>query len=404
MRFTTPLLLWVVMISCQRDLPPRPGFSSGSDFELLWKSQLCDNRYSNTMDPILFDDVVICACEYEAYDLESPFLFFDTVDGSLKYGWSDYVTAPDNYYSQKSLKEGDYLVFGSQLSIYSVHIPTGQTAWQSNMQDGSPFLGSNNGYVYRGIQFNWQSGLNSSGKVIRADVATGQWETVFSLTETNGYAPNFDSFGFGELPNGDEVVLWKNRTYHDSRPDITGIFAYNLTADSLMWRNSEFTDYSSTQPVQVEGDRAYAILATHMIALDLMTGQTVWYQDFSGLELTIQPDFGQGNFYISNNKIVLKGASDELIYLHKSSGNIAKLIDGLPYGIEEDFTFFEDKLFFGTNRLTVVDARLGTQLVSDADVRNIGNPNGRIVIDEHRRVLYFQDGYYLYCVKIPDNI
>lgn len=406
----TRSLVWILfltpLLACTGDLPlPEEVRTEAKPLRILWKKSLTDLQPTLSMDPIIFDDVVVINSEHVFHGVNGPVMFIDTADGSLIGTWSDFSVGPVQYPGASSNNEGQFALFGSQSSIDCLNLSTRSTQWQSVLKDSGPWIYLSNGYVYRGIHDVYRNGSWRRGTLIRSSLQTGVWDTIYSIRHDNdGYSPFFISINTVHLPNGDEVVVWKNRTQHSWKPDITEVLAFNLDADTLMWRNRELKDLSSVEQLQIENGIIYLLLSTQMAALDLNTGQVLWTQDFSTVNMTLPMNFMQADFHLTSNKIIIKAASDELIYLHKASGNVARVIDGYPFGMNHRMTAFEDMLFLSTSRLVILDARTGDELITSKQVEHLGNPLSQIVIDPIRRVLYYHDMYYLYCIKIPNDL
>ncbi|NVK05663.1 MAG: PQQ-binding-like beta-propeller repeat protein [Flavobacteriia bacterium] len=395
-----------ILACCRPEVLDSPPIQSDKDkFEVIWKVSITNGLYSISMDPLLFQDMVVINSEYPLHGEHAPVMFLDTVDGSIEHLWSATPNQIDSYGDYQAAVDGDFLMLGSHLRIDCMNMSTRQTNWVATMELNSPYIYANNGFVYRGIMHTWHNGRNKGASLMRASVSTGEWDTVYTLVQTGRYAPFFDAVGFGNLSNGDEVIVWKNRSEHTSQPDITEILAYNLTADSLMWRNRDHEVGSTIQPVQIYQGRVYAMLYDRMIALDLMTGKTIWNQDFSSRNFTLPQFFSEGEFYIDQNRMVVKGPNKEILIVGLHSGVLANVIDNEHYGIHDPFAYFEGKLFFGNDAgLSVIDAYTGESLIETRQVEHLGDIKCQILIDPARRVLYTHDGYYLYCVKIPENL
>jgi outer membrane protein assembly factor BamB len=232
------------------------------------------------------------------------------------------------------------------------------------------------------------------------------WETVYSFTSSDRFVPAFSSMGFGQNNNGDKILVWKNRSYTTGNKDRTDIFAYNLDADSLLWRNTDFEIFGGILPLQVENNRVYGIVKRTVFCLDLSTGDSIWTNDFKGIvDNPILSTFDQGAMYLSSQHIIIKGRSSYLVMLEKSNGKLFKVDNDLPDGINDRFTYFEGKLFLASSKLTIVDVQSG-EILNDPNIMSdlFRMIESKIAIDPDRRVMYFHNGRVLFCVKIPDNL
>ena len=213
--------------------------------EIVWRRPIVPDpalNYTISMNPVLHGAYVVFGTEYVLDGVAAPVLFMDTATGEVRKYWNDYSNGPDAFDSEGTLKEGRYLLLRKSSSIDCIDLESVQTQWQSNAVSGLPNLYAKDGFIYATADYN----NGRSNAIMRTPVDQLAWDTVFAFTKTDRYMPDFIAFGFGTLANGDQVIVWKNRNW-GSGHGTTDIFAFNLTADSLMWRNRDLDinwDYS----------------------------------------------------------------------------------------------------------------------------------------------------------------
>lgn len=371
--------------------------------EILWKSRIMEpnsNKASLSMNPILHDRYVICNSEYSFVGKTAPVLFHDTASGMVLRSWSDYIKGHAPYLHESSAQVGEYLILCQSGSINCINLNTGQTAWQSVLNGNRNLIYTNKSHVYVGVTFNGDRGA----AILRSPVDQEKWDTVYSFNRTDRFIPFFDSMGFGELSNGDEVVVWKNRSYH-SASKRTDIFAYNLTADTLMWRNKDLSYASGILPLQIDGNKIFGAVFGEIFSIDINTGSIVWSRSFD--ELAAQPklsNFDLGAMAILGSKLILKGDGPELVYLNKNTGVTDKIINTAE-GIRDQFSFYKHYLVFTSGiSIEFVDRLSGETVFSTMGDSRFSIINSKILFDPSREVLYFHDGNYLYCARIPKNL
>jgi hypothetical protein len=279
---------------------------------------------------------------------------------------------------------------------------TGNTQWSGNVSDERPYIYANNGYIYRGFPYGYENGQYNSSRLKRTLAGSNAWETVYDFTRTDNYRPGFIGCGFGTLPNGNEVVVWKNWSVTPGNSNRTDIFAYNLTADSLMWRNTDFNVPANVLPLKVVNGVVYGLIHASAIAIDLVSGITLWEQDFSGQNTSLPNQFyGQSDFYIQSSYVYVKGPSDEFFILRKNNGTVWKIVQDIP-SIDDKYTYFEGKLWGAGDGISAIDLSTGEDLLKDYKQIHDNSWRSSITIDPLRRVMYCHDGVYAYCIKIPD--
>ncbi len=387
---------------CDRDEPPKP--QSKPAYEILWQQPIVPDPelyFSLSINPFLYKGMVIVSSEYTMEGVESPLMFLDSADGHIVDLWSDFIDGAVPYINESASSEGEFLVLNTQRSVDCVNLETRSRQWASLISRNHPYNYIYKGYVYTTIQYNGDDGA----AVLRSPLDHEDWQTVYPFTRTDEYVPFFSALGFGETEDGHDIVVWKNRSSYTNK-NQTDIFAYDLTADSLLWRNRDFNVFGGILPLQVDNQRVYGAVERRVFCLDLMTGDSIWTNDFSGIIAKPRfSNFDQGMMYLSDYKVYLKGGGPELVILHKSDGSLFRTNDELPDGIEDRVTYFEGKLFMSTQELVIVDLLTG-DLLNDpnAMLRTFGNIYSKIVIDPDRRVMYFHNGRTLFCVKIPEDL
>lgn len=396
--------LFAVLACCKEDpLPPPP--TGPQKLDVVWSTPLVpEGSFSGAlaMNPVLYNDLVVFNTDRQFNGHNSPVMFLDTGDGTILDYWSSHSDGPFLYTAEDMAHEGAYLFLGGQRSVDCINMQSRQTQWQGSIADNTPQIYVNNGFVYRGILYNGLS-PNNSAAIMRSPVDQLAWDTVYAFDRTDNYKPGFDSMGFGTLANGDEVVVWKNRSYTGSS-DRTDIFAFNLTADTLLWRNTDFMEGSGIVPLKIEDGVVYGLLRHNAVAIDLESGNTLWSQDFASLNPTLTFQFFGGDLYLGDGVMIIKSASDEVVGVNTSNGDIEWILQDHPYGFNDRFTYFEGKLFYSAHQLVICDALTGDLLIDESQVEHLGEVRSRIVIDPIRRVMYMHNGYEALSVKIPPDL
>lgn len=398
-----PLL---IALSCGEE-PPQSSPSEPLKLEVVWRTPIVpEGNFSGSisMNPVPYENAIVFNSEYDLNGYSSPVIFLDTANGTTLDYWSDYSDGPFTYSSEAMAFENELLLLGGQRSVDCINLNTRQTQWHGPVGDNSPFIYIHDGFLYRGIEYNGQNPHNYSAAVMRTPIDVMNWDTVYAFDRTDNFKPGFSSMGFGTLHNGDEVVVWKNRSFIGST-NRTDIFAYNLTADTLLWRNMEFNESSGIIPLRIEDGVVYGLLQYHAVAIDLTTGETLWKTDFRRINTTIPGiEFFGGDLHVEPAHIIIKSQSDELIALRRNTGKPAWMKQDVSLSPDDRFTYFEGKLFYAAHKLVVVDVMSGESLLKEQRTEHLGDVRSRIVIDPVRRVMYMHNGREALCVKIPPDL
>lgn len=374
------------------------------DLEILWKTPIVSDTVNYAalgMNPCLYDSLVVFGTDLNYLGEGAPILFMNKFTGALIDTWSEYVEGPWHYTGLQAQPLGDFLILSSITSIDCVNLQTRQTQWSERFLAVGPEAYLDEGYLYTGVAYNgWRNAA-----IIRTKPDIEQWDTVYSMAITDGYKPHFDAINFGELTNGDKVVVWKNRSYKWSR-SRTEVFAYNLTADSLLWKNSDFKVNAGASRLEVDDLRVYGMVKDTLFALDLMDGKLAWKTSFRGMVSELESaNMDAGLFWQLGDSLVLKGDPEQLLYIKKNTGyksHSTELAWGnYGSGVEE----FEGNYYITTyDGLYIVDAKSGEVLfTTTGDDRWVFKEiRSRVTIDPETRRMYFHNSRFAICARIPE--
>ena len=396
------LFIIFVFISCAKKQAVSSEILNSKELEIIWKKSLrsSSGQGSLSMSPVLYKDMLVINTEHNLDGHNAPVLFLDTSDGTIIDYWSDYIDGNGFYVRETSASEDKYLILCTFTSIDCINIETAKTQWQSVHQNIGPLIYIHDSYVYAGITKN----NGNAAAIIRSPLDHQEWDTVYNYSQSDNFKPNFDAIGFGESLNSDEIVVWKNRSYTGST-ERTDIFAYNISADSLLWRNNDLNNSSGVLPLQIDNEVVFGVVYKKVFALSLKDGNMLWERNFNDLvdDPTIT-NFDNGAMYVDENLLILKGDSDEMIFLNKNDGTLTEVVSGLSEVMRSRFTYFQGKLFFSSGDLMAISLSTKESLINSKLSKNFEIIRSEIVIAPLRRVFYFHDGYYVYCVKIPKDL
>jgi hypothetical protein len=395
-------ILTTLLVSCCREPVSPPPPTAAPQLEVIWKTLLVPEENTTfrtiAMTPVLYNDAIIFNTDYTINGIEAPVLFLDTADGSIKQTWND--LQGDSYNHETVVKSGNYLAFGDLTTVDCLNLQNATTAWKSSVALQYPFLHAANDYLCRGFPSDPTGNLYNTATIRRTPVDILNWQNVYSFTTTDDYKPSFTGYGSGTLANGDEVVVWKNwSTKINTTEERADVFAYNLTADSLMWRVSGFMEGAMTVPLQVQDGVVYGTLEHSAIAIDLATGNMLWQLDLKAVNSLIL--FAVLPFHLDGNFMLVQSRSvNTLFYINKNTGSIARQVD-VPSRYDR-FAYFEGNLYGAGSKISIINIASGENLLADYDQSMFESWNSGITIDPDRRVFYCHDGEYAYCIKIPD--
>ena len=390
-----------LLINCRAPIDSNPPFPTADQFKVLWKTPISYGPYSPILgiNPQLYDSMVVVNSSDNIYNSESPLIFIDTASGEVIDIWSNFIDGTTWYTTDQFYRKGKFLIMQTRHSTDCINLATRQRQWASttNVRQ-SAFIYGNNGFVYT-----CQYADEKTASVLRSPIDQNNWETFYSFTANGKMIPFFDGIGFGSLPNGDEIVLWQNRSTHPI--DRMEVFAYNITADSLLWRNRDFPGGDIPFSPQVHNGKVYGRYVSSVYCLDLETGETLWLRNLN-TALGSGPVAAKINYIgFYDNQLIVNADRPKIAYLNQEKGFINRVVDGYPSGYGEgDYSYYQGKLYYtSAAQLVITDITTGENLATPAKLGELNDIEIRssVTIDPETGKLYFQDGYYLYCVKQP---
>jgi outer membrane protein assembly factor BamB len=400
------MTILLLIISCKKpddNFSKPPASLNENKLEIIWSSDLLPNgAESLSITPILYGKSAIYTCYGKSDSIENAVLFFNKKTGSLEehinlqginaaiFGWE----------SEVALNSKIYFSRGKRLNI--IDMATRSLHWHGAIPSGSTQIYAINNYLYRATQ---PSGVPSFENAIERSTNGQTWERVFKQTSLDGNAGSFDCITKAELPNGDELILFKRGSWNfDSAQGRMDLFCYNLTADSLMWRNIGVEDAGNgVMPMQVLDSVIYAPGAEHFFAVNLYSGQVIWEFDYgahSGGD-----NVGYGDFFINGDRLLLKPSGEHLLVFNRHSGQIIHNRLGMGYSMPGRFTHFEGKLFYiGDKELKIVDDYDGRSLLPSIRQDHLGNLDEGVTIDPQTRLMYLTTFHKALCVRLPEDL
>lgn len=406
MKSLTVILFIVLFTNCEEPPIYKPDETSLPELKVVWRAPLVstEQQWTTSIPPVLHDSVVLFSSEVFVSGHHASVMFFDTATGEVVDGWNDYLRDP--FISPETVRNvGDFLILGDNEAVSILNMATRTTHWKSGTGLSSTMIYTDGIDVYRGIYWG-ASAYSKHAAIIRSPISHREWDTVYYYIRNEKRSPNFNCIGFGELRNGDQVMIWKNRASEfGGLEPRTDIFGYNLTQDEIMWINQDFWERSGIAPIQIYKGVAYSILQTLAIAIDVETGQTLWTQQFDNVPGWGVGGIGDGAFVIHNDIMFIKGSKKSLIAVDRHTGRYMWHQPHPVSLIDDRFTVFEDKLFYISNELVICDVETGELLIQPEQYEHLGfSLRGPVTIDPERRVMYFTNHQEALCVKIPENI
>lgn len=397
------------IISCSKEkLPNQTGFNppwaeNYPALEVLWKTRLNPDSFLTSYDlvPVYHEGLILGKSYSNVGGKFAPFVFFDAETGDVVDTWNDYQESNFFQTTYTQRKVGDYLVLKSNTGISVINLNSRQTQWKGSLPNSFHPVYSHDDFIYTEVQLS-----PTRVAIWRSPVSEQRWEYVYDYTGSNE-EPTFFGLSFGTLENGDQVMVWKGKdrlNYHQK----TDLYAYNLSADSLIWKRSDLNYDMDENEMKIENERVFGLSAKHAFSLYLETGQTDWFVDIADIAArNATPYYENDHFHLNPGSMMITGTNGTLTLLSKATGNL------------RSFDSFKDDFAIGTYNPLV--AKKGTLYLTDGSSLHLIDEfsgqltasykasdrvriSNKVSFDPNRDLIYFHDGYFLYCARIPSSV
>lgn len=413
----TFLLFAIWSLGCQRDDPPTPVCSNCPPvtkdtlgMELLWKVPITsDTSWRDGERPFVYQGRVLL----NERDLDNKIDYIhvlDKTDGKrllkLRPNPSTGMISSASGMYQKE----NWILFTMWSEVYCFNMASLALQWETKVPRvqgiGSPHIGLYGDYVYH--EHSESSIRDTFSHLVRSRITTGKWDTVFTVVNTDGFTPSLSSVNGYKHPTGDTILFFQDRAYNfDTQQGRIDMYAYNLKADTLLWKLTDFVPEQNSnviQPPLVYNGDLYFLGAKALYRIDCLTGKVRWTRRVDNSDNTVV-----ASMYIAEGKIFFKSVGDASLYaLEPETGGILWSTPNLGYSTPY-MTYSNGMLYFtskSTGHIYGVRTKDGKKMLELTSINDTspgkakGNANFWFVeVDQQTGYLYANDGYFFMCYK-----
>jgi len=404
--FLISIVTLCFILSCQDNVPiempdPDPIDTLEYGYHLFWEIPLRKDSisdagilnvlkgnelyYSRTPEGLPFlplDDELIC---------------LDKDTGEEMWSWYD---ENNRAFSQPVVNENIISIENAN-SYYILDRLTGEILFQGYEPEGDLRTLTESGLnsLIANIQYG-NSPTSYKNKIVEISKETGQLDTILVREKDDDFNHYLYHPQLILNENNDTILLYFYNRIIWNPAEIHGDFIkYNLSLDSLEWMLSDFSftpgPGTVTAPIIID-DKIYVHTTRSIFCFNFQTGEEIWRQEY------IHTNFTFTNFIINNN--ILNTISDEghLIGIDIVTGE--ELYYNDYSALSKGLTYFEEKLFYVSEFIFIVDHKTG-ELLHKLETKNFLRGDifrNKIAIDEDNRVMFVQDDSFMQAIKIPD--
>lgn len=385
------ITIFLATLSCRKSneefgLTPTPTPASNDPLVWSYSSEIKGLGSNNH----IYKNTIIQGARDENYKFHVIALTLDS--GKLAWQAGPFnMHIPIGYSS--SLLSDYHLCFLRRNKLLVLHAETGDVIWDITLP--KPIT---NGMTEKDkklyISTSFENGVSD---IYKFDLYSGDLATVVEVTseQMGGLDPYLSAPSYWKHPNGDEILVFGSRGQYSTNLSRGDKFAYNMTADTLLWyvRGADKTSVSTAYP-HIHNNSAIFYGLRHVERINLLDGSVIWTHARHASDAFSA--YRTANIVVQDNIVIAKPdyfytygidieTGEELWHLSNSAAS--------PYAIRVGL----GKLWFGANGINCIDIKSGRQLLLRWRYRHSSSWINPIAIDEETGYIYTIVSGIIYC-------
>jgi len=409
------VLLAALQMGCKKDVIITPEFPEPTEpieeveaIQVVWQKPLIeDSSILSTTGGVVYQDKLIVANPRNEGEILQ---FLDKRNGDFLFEWAGKEKG-GTFSTSDAPKLVDNKIFvNTWTKGYLIDANTGQTNWSSKeVEHGEPRASTTLGGIYHGI-LNDNLLNNEFSYLTKLNLSDGTRDTIFTIQRINGYEPSIEPPAGWINSNGDTILIWLSRLldFGGTLDEQLDAYAYNLTADSLEWKLTDFDLEGSSRigaPL-IEDDLVYFAGQRTFYCLNAKDGTTVWKRRFEDDTGALTETLFTSAFIKVDNKLVISPSNRNTYCFNAFTGDkIWKEIDSASS--PKNMLHHNGVIYCasrGRGKLFAFDVETGEHYWREnspnkkSDDRALFTTN--IAIDYELGYLYTTDRFFIMCIKL----
>ncbi len=398
------LVLFLILISCKKETPVSNEQKEKSDFTHVWSKMVSPSaEFTFVGQPVLAGDIFIYS-QYSEGDLTASMYFVDAKNGKQLGIWNDYYQSTSAGANQiVNVSDGIAIVNSySQRCFYAIDLNTFKTIWKRCEPSFtySGYFKILNGYMY--VAGNEIYSSDSARAVLLRSPITHPDFEIIEIAKSKGMLNYITNLSVLD-EDGATMAYFRMPARNVTNLSLSkmSLVKFNVNDKKVLWQTDsiEHSYHRSVGGSELHIDDKYVFLSGYLKIVKCLrqTGEIIWEHNYTPVD----------NSYLFNTDIhrfkdllIYKPYSEEVIAINTSSGNINWVIPdlGFPNYIDVTNTRLKDHLILPLNgQLIVLNTITGKRKTLDFS-ENF--PKCKVVVDEIRNYLYWQDNYKVYCYHV----
>ena len=369
--------------------------------KLLWRVPLLNGKESFSFNPVIYKDWVIYGSKYARLDhFEKPkVIAFNKNTGEKAWEWnnaqsdSEYIPAFFDTYTYQNI-----LVLSSGARVYAIDMNTGKSLWTTKAPEGGHSLILGVGDKI----YHVRNALDKKQDILcKANINTGNWESVYTLRKQNRYV----SIGSSELISKDEnsktyIYFTASDTDLNYTESETHLMKLDTQTDSITL-DKVIPNSKSFNIAAVDDKRIY-LTGIQLTGFDKKTGEIL--KEYN-LPVNKGGVYSGGYFITSNNKIFAPTNYPRFICYDTESTNTLWSEDGISTSSPSRLLYHDGVVYYTSGsdgNLHAIDEngkRLWKAASPDRKAAGDGIFDDPITIDAAQNRIYLSTFYSACCYE-----
>ena len=398
-KFSLFFLLVLLQISCNKtndETPVTEPEPPQNKLEVVWQEALYpDSLIGYSMQPVVHDNDIV----FSRSDFEHPEVLMkrDGETGELIWEWGD----PDftkTVNSQSQYVHEDLLAL-STWDLFVFDLAEGKFVWKSELQTTDANIDGKDNHVYQSYR-NGGTTTSTLSTLRRSPVNHAEWEDIFSVEKTNDYRPHLYPPAVTENTEGEELLIFQNRSYNFTiGAGKVDLYCFNTATNEVEWVHEDIEPRgkSSVYTPIISEDLVYFQGARTIFCYRISTGELIWSRNFSAENEMI--GFSQTPMLLDEDKLFVNASDVQLYAFDKYTGETVWSHTNIKSENSRNMLVHNGYLYFisgGRGLLFALDKNTGRieweeRSPNDDTYNGLGFRSG-IAVNRELNLLYTTDG------------
>ncbi|MEM6320658.1 MAG: PQQ-binding-like beta-propeller repeat protein [Bacteroidota bacterium] len=400
----------LLLQSCEKQEIIAPAIdepSNPSNLKVIWQKPLGlnDTLLHLSTGPIVHNDKIVIGAGGGNREILQ---FRNKVGGDFLFLWDDWVRPSFfNFIQPKRILNGNVFA-NSSTQAYLVDFNSGQTLWHSSVEYGDVETNVVWGNAYHGVKE--KSNLTHDFSFLtEIDGQTGQRDTLLTIVKQNSYETSIQPASGWINEKGDSLLIFLVRKldFGGTLDEALDAYAYNMTADSIEWRLTDFDPEGSSKvgPPLIEDNLIFFAGQRTFYCLNAKDGSLVWKRRFEDDTGVFTEDLFSSAFIKIDDKLIISPSNENTYCFDAYTGEeIWKETDSASS--PQNMVHYDGVVYCasrGRGRLFAFDVETGKHFWREHPPNHAlddrASFTNRIDLDPETGYIYLDDGFFVMCIE-----